>query len=419
MPSSPTALQPTTEEVDTTVAVVLEHDVKEALRRAGVATPSGRVCSHPDQAREVAERLGGRVAVKALVPTGRKVKTGGVRLVDTAEEAHAATTELLHTEIHGFPIASVLVEERVDILKELYVAVAPDGDQRAWRLVFAAGGGTSVEHELVTGRYETLHLPSSGRVPAYQVRKIVKRAGIEGAATPLVARAVSAIAHLAVELDATLLEINPLALRSGAPPVAIGAMCSVDDRALFRHPELESRVVMGVDRIGRPMTDLERAMSELNEEFPGEGEIRFVEFPDGDLGFMVMGGGAGLVSLDELHRLGGRPATFFDMTAGDVEEKIYRATTEVLAIERIRGLLIGVNISAFAPVPIRVRGIARALRESGRDLGDFPVVLRLAGPRDGEAAEIMREFPEVHYFRDDATLEQAVRIFAEEVGVTA
>jgi succinyl-CoA synthetase beta subunit len=99
------------------------------------------------------------------------------------------------------------------------------------------------------------------------------------------------------------------------------------------------------------------------------------------------------------------------MTAGDVEDKICEATSAILELDRIRGLIIGVNISAFAPVPIRVRGIARALRSSTRDLYRFPIVIRLAGPRDDEAAEIMREFPDVHYFRDEVTLEEAVARF--------
>jgi succinyl-CoA synthetase beta subunit len=127
---------------------------------------------------------------------------------------------------------------------------------------------------------------------------------------------------------------------------------------------------------------------------------------------MVLGGGAGLMALDAVSRLGGRPANFFDMTSttGQVEEKVYRAVKTFLRVERLRGLLIGSNIGAFLPVSIRLRGIARGLRETLPARGRFPVVIRLAGIGDNEAAPLLADLP-VSYFRDEVMLEDAVAVF--------
>lgn len=393
--------------------VLLEPDVKALLAGYGIPVPEGVVCATPQEARDAARGIGPALAVKAIVPTGRKGKAGGVQLVEGVADATAAAERLLGSHVRGFPVDAVLVERRQAIVAELYVAVLPDGDRRTWRLLFSATGGVDIEEAGGDGVH-ALPLDPGGRVYDFEVRRLVKKAGIAGPGLRRIGAAVAAVARAAIEHDATLLEVNPLAVCADGSVCVIGAIASVDENALHRHPQLAARVVAGVDRVGRPLTGLEQHIESINERYPDQGHIRFSEFADGDLGFMFMGGGAGLVALDELMRRGGRPATFFDMTAGDVEDKIYEATSAILGIERIRGLIVGVNISAFAPVPIRVRGIARALRESGRDFVTFPVVLRLAGPDDEEGAGIMREFADVWYFRDELTIEEAVAFFVEQ-----
>jgi len=211
-----------------------------------------------------------------------------------------------------------------------------------------------------------------------------------------------------------LLEINPLALLEDGAPVVVGVLASLDESAFGRQPRLAPRALPHVDQLLRPLTPWERAFDELNAELPDGGDIRFGEFPDGDIGMMVLGGGAGLLALDAVARAGGRPANFMDMTsaAGRAEEKVYRATRLFLEQKRLRGLLIGSNIGAFLPVPIRMRGVARALRESDR--ARFPVVARLAGLADDEVGPIVEGLP-LTYFRDEVTLEEAVDVFMRQL----
>jgi succinyl-CoA synthetase beta subunit len=165
-----------------------------------------------------------------------------------------------------------------------------------------------------------------------------------------------------------------------------------------------------------PLTAWEKRIDELNRALPDGGDIRFGEFEDGDIGMMVLGGGAGLMALDALARAGGKPANFLDMTsaAGQAEEKLYRLTKSFLGVERLRGLIVGSNIGAFLPVPIRLKGIARALREMLPSRGRFPVVIRLAGLADDEVAPIIEGLP-ITYFRDEVTLEDAIDVFMRQL----
>lgn len=395
------------------MTVILEPRLKRELADSAVPVPVGHLCRDAISVGAATEALGGTAVVKAVVPTGRKGKAGAVVSVRTPGDARAEANRLLGSIVHGFPVEALLVEERVSIERELYVVVRPDGLQRGYTVAIGDTGGVEIEEN--SGRIETLTVRPDRHVPEFTLRRLAGRIGLTGPVLRTVGRAITGITRLAIRRDLTLLEVNPLAVLADGTVSAVGVLGSVDESAMQRQRSLVDDVVEGVDRVGRPLTRLEKEIEAINRTFPDHGHIRFQEFIDGDLGFMVMGGGAGLVALDELQRLGGRPATFFDMTAGDVEDKICAATQAILAVERLRGLMIGVNISAYAPVPIRVAGIARALKASSRDFRSFPVAIRLAGPHDDEAAEIMRDFADVDYYRDEVTLEEAVAHFVRRV----
>ena len=398
------------------MAVLLEHDAKRVLAAAGVPVPKGVVCGSPEEVVAAVQLLGPCV-IKAVIPTGRKGKGGGVLTAASATEASDAATSLLGHSIHGFSVECVLVEEMVSIASEHFVSVVLDGSAKTWRLIFDMRGGVDVESWLAPASI-SLTLPPDGRVRAFHIRNFLRKAGASGPALRALASTVATLCRTAIISDATLLEVNPLVHTESGKLCALGVMLAIDDRALARHPDLAELAIGGVEQVGRPLTAVESAMKALNESFPTVGEIRFSEFPDGDIGVMVMGGGAGLVVLDALDACGGKPANFFDMTGGQVEEKIYCATRELLRISRLRALFIGGNIGAFAPVPIRLRGIVRALKESPRDLRRFPVVIRLAGPGDDEALSIVAEVPEVVYVRDNFTLEGAVELLMDRLKMT-
>lgn len=402
------------------MAALLENDAKHILARSGVRVPLGRVCSSPDEVRRAVDEIGAPVAVKALIPSKGKQVAGGIEFAQSAADAVRVAARMLGATIAGFEVCNVLVEVREDIVAEIYVAVQLHGPTKAFRLTVARKGGVNVEAALARGAGHVLDFHVHAPPWPHQVRALLLRCGVRGDELRQVPDAIVGICRAALDIDATLLEVNPLGVLADATACAIGVLVSVDESALYRHPDLAQRAVQRVDQLLRPLTAWERRINEVNDAIRDGGDVRFAEFPDGDIGMMVLGGGAGLVALDAVARAGGRPANFFDMTssAGGAEEKIYRITKVFLGVERLRGLFVGSNIGAFLPVPIRLRGIARALREDLQARGRFPVVIRLAGIGDDDVLPILDGLP-VIYFRDDATLEHAADVFMRELDLAA
>jgi succinyl-CoA synthetase beta subunit/citryl-CoA synthetase large subunit len=162
----------------------------------------------------------------------------------------------------------------------------------------------------------------------------------------------------------------------------------------------------------RPFTPMERRMREIDRTDPGSA-IRFNEFEDGDVAFMVTGGGAGLLAFDAILRAGGKPATTFDITPGRVEEKMYLATRAILSRPGLKGLIAGGNISNFIPIDVKVRGVMRALKELGVDPATFPVVFRFDGPANETAKALAAELPGIEYLDGATSIEDAVRRIVE------
>jgi succinyl-CoA synthetase beta subunit len=395
------------------MAALLESDVKRLLAQHGLDVPGGRACRSPEEARAVARELDGEVVVKALIPAKGKQLAGAVHFAATPDAAAQAAHALLHATIAGFAVDAILVERRERLATEIYAAVELDGHARAYRLTVAAAGGANVERELAQGRGRTLHFHPHAVPFAYQVRDLLIACGIEGAPLRHVPDAIAGACRAAIAADLTLLEVNPVGVRDDATACVIGVLGAIDESALPRQRELAAHAVPHVDQLLRPRTTWEKAVDALDDALPAGGDIRFGEFPGGDIGMMVLGGGAGLMALDAVMRAGGKPANFLDMTSAaspEAEEKVYRLTRTFLDVEHLRGLLIGSNIGAFLPVPVRMRGIARAVRESRRPGPGFPVVVRLAGIADDEVPPIIEGLP-LTYFRDDVTLEEAVAAF--------
>ena len=157
----------------------------------------------------------------------------------------------------------------------------------------------------------------------------------------------------------------------------------------------------------RPPTPLEARVAEIDAETPPFNTARFTEIEDGEIALLWSGGGGGLYLLDTMARLGGKPATAFDITPGPLEEKYFEITKEILEMPNVRGALAGSNITSFSRVQLKVRAIARAVQETGVDLSEFPFIVRFAGAGGEEAREIASSCPGLQYLGDEVTLEEA------------
>jgi succinyl-CoA synthetase beta subunit len=391
------------------MAALLEHDVKSLLRDNGVPVPDGALCLTPEDAFRVAGECGPDVVIKALIPAKGKQQAGGIAFAASPQEARMKAQELLGTRVGGFPVECLLVERREKITTELYVSVTLDGGAKYYSVIVSKEGGTGVEAALGKSAFHSIQFHPDQPPPPERIRTALEEMRLQGDAAHKAALAINSLCKIAVGSDSTLLEVNPLAVLECEACSALGTLMTIDESALYRQERLKNQVVLHVDQFQRPLTAWESEVDAINSQLPQGGAIRFGEFPEGDIGVFVFGGGAGLVVLDAIARLGGRPANFFDMTSStrDVEEKCYLVMKSFLSQPHLKGLFIGSNIAAFLPVPMRFSGIARALTEFFHSGNRLPVVIRLPGIDDDVAYDLLGGLP-IPYFRDERTLEDAV-----------
>ena len=352
---------------------LLEHQAKAVFARYGIPVPKGRVARTPHEALEIALELGTPVAIKAQVLVGARGRAGGVLFADTPEDAEKAASKLLGSEVRGVKVHEGLVEEKVPIEHELYMGFTIDRPSRAYVAIASPEGGVEIE-EVAEKSPELIFKhridPLTG-FRQYHALSLVKKMGYEGKKALELTRIFMALYRLAMDYDAELTEINPLAETSDGRFVAVDARLIVDDNALFKHPDLLA--------LERPPTE-----EGVREKMAREAGLGYVEL-DGDIG--IIGNGAGLVmaTLDMVAFYGGRPANFLDVGGGASAERMAKALEIVLSNPRVKVVLI--NILGGIT---RCDEIAKGILEAVGKLGvKKPLVIRLVGTKEEEGRAIL------------------------------
>ena len=348
---------------------LFEYQGKELFSRWGIPVPEGRVVSSPAEARQAAADLGGKVALKAQVATGGRGKAGGVKVVGTPDDAEQEASRILGMDIGGHPVGQLLVEAASQIDAEYYAAVTLD--RRAGMALFmvSSRGGIDVE-SAGEGSMATVQVDPLLGLADFQVRSMVFEAGLDPRARPDAGRLLPLLYRLYVEADASLVEVNPLALTPGGL-IALDAKVTLDDSALFRHPEFAAFK----GGTGRP--DPQEAMA-------AEAGLNFVKL-DGDIG--IIGNGAGLVmsTLDVVAQAGGAPANFLDVGGGAGAESLAKALEVVVAGPAVRSVLVNI-FGGITRCDLVADGILEAL---GRTRVEVPIIVRLEGTNAPEGREIL------------------------------
>lgn len=352
-----------------------EHQGKELLRGFGIETLPSIVAATPEEARRAAETLGGgTVAVKAQVLTGGRGKAGGIKVVGSPTEAEQAAEAVLAMEIRGHRVRKVLVEAGAEIEREMYLSVTVDREAKAPLILFSTEGGVDIEEVAATKPESIVRVhanPLVGLLP-YQVRRLTSAAGLSGEAAKSFGRTLSNLFEAFEKLDANLVEINPLVLTRDGNIVALDAKVTVDDSALFRHPDIAK------------MRDVEAA--DPQERRAREVSLQYVKL-GGDVG--ILGNGAGLVmsTLDVVAQAGGEPANFCDVGGGADAEKIATALDIVTSNENVRSVFFNIfgGITRGDEV---AKGLLSAIERTSIDL---PIVVRLDGTNAEEGLKILSE----------------------------
>jgi succinyl-CoA synthetase beta subunit len=361
---------------------IQEADAKRLLLAQGLPAPEWEVARTPAEAKAAAERLltrADQVVIKAQVLVGGRGKAGGVKLAATADEAEAVASAILGMSIKGSVVRKVLVAPAADIVKEFYLSALLDRAGRRVLLMGSAEGGVEIE-QVAVERPEAI--VTIGADPLlgledWQARTLAFRMGLGGHLKAAVAVAKGLVATMRAN-DADLVEINPLAIvrepgADGASTerlVCLDAKVTLDDSALFRHPELE-------------------AFRDPDEEDPADAQARaaginFIHL-DGTIGCMVNGAGLAMTTMDLVKRAGGEPANFLDIGGGAKADKVAAAMQLILADPKVRAILVNI----FGGIT-RGDEVAHGLIEArSQQTRDVPMVVRIVGTNAAEAAELL------------------------------
>ena len=334
----------------------------------------------PDEARTVAEGLGGSAVVKAQVHAGGRGKAGGVKVVSSPDEAAEAAGAMLGTRLvtfqtgpEGVPVDAVLVEEPLDIECELYVGIVTDGAARGPVVMVSEAGGMDIEEVAETTPDRIMRIavdPGLGLQP-YQGRRIAYGLGLGSAQVRPVASMMQSLYRIFRDSDCSLVEINPLAVTSDGRVLAADAKIDFDDDALFRHSDLG---------------DLhDPAQDDPLEAQAAEYGISYVKL-DGDVGCMVNGAGLAMATMDVIGQTGAGPANFLDVGGGADEEKVARALHIILSDPGVKAVLINI-FGGILRCDVVARGMLQAAEEDPQM--DTPIVVRMLGTNAEEGREIL------------------------------
>jgi succinyl-CoA synthetase beta subunit len=365
-----------------------EFQGKALLAGGGFIIPGGRAASTPREARDAAAELGGPCVVKIQAWTTGRAAMGGIVFTNSPAEAEQAAARLLAMKVGQFPVTHVLVEERLDLASELFLSLSVDERERAPVLLLAAGGGSGVEERAATVRRVPCDVHTGPAADA--LSKAVADLPIASSLRAEVAAAARRAFEVAKASDARSLEINPLAITKDGRLVAADCRITIDDYAVFRHPEL------GIDfarELDHPPTPLEKVAYAI-EQADHRGTFFFAQMntepaqgSKGLVGFHGAGGGGSMMSMDALTNEGFTIANFTDTSGNPSPAKVYRAARIILSQPGLIGYFGSGSGVANQEQYWSAYGLAKAFWELNLDL---PTVIRLGGNTEDRAVDILQ-----------------------------
>jgi succinyl-CoA synthetase beta subunit len=359
-----------------------EYQAKSVLARFGVPVPRGEVTFTAHDAAAIAERLGTSVVViKAQIHAGGRGKGGGVKLGKSPDEAERLARQMIgmtlvthQTGPEGRKVSRVLIEEGLQIERELYLSMLLDRAAGRPVIIASAAGGMDIEEVAAKSPEKILreHVdPATGVLP-FQARKLAFAIGLDAGPAVKMVKLLDSIYKAFVETDASLIEINPLILTKGGDLIALDAKVTFDDNALYRHPDI-------------------REFRDLAEEDPLEVEaskfsLNYIRL-DGNIGCMVNGAGLAMATMDIIKLAGGEPANFLDVGGGANAEQIKNAFRILMADRNVKAVFINI-FGGILRCDVLAAGVIAAVKELGVPV---PIVIRMEGTNVEEGKRMLKE----------------------------
>jgi succinyl-CoA synthetase beta subunit len=347
-----------------------EYQAKGLLAKYGVAVPKGKVAYTPQEAGSVAEELGGPVwVVKAQIHAGGRGKAGGVKVVKSVADVTATAEKLLgmtlvthQTGPAGREVKRIYVEEGCDIKRELYLGLLIDRATSRVTVMASTEGGMEIEEVAHNTPEKIMKVsidPATG-MQGFHARQIAFGLGLEGAQIGAAVKFLMAMYNAFIDLDASIVEINPLVITGAGGVIALDAKMNFDDNALFRHPDIEK-------------------LRDEDEEDPaeleaGKHQLNYIKL-DGNIGCMVNGAGLAMATMDIIKLVGGTPANFLDVGGGATRERVTTAFKIILSDKNVEGILVNI-FGGIMRCDVIAEGVVAAAREVSLHV---PLVVRLEG----------------------------------------
>lgn len=353
---------------------LFEFEAKEIFRKYKILIPEGEVIETPEDARRVADKVGLPVVLKAQILSGKRGKGGGIKFVKDIDEVENVATELLGKELYGLKIEKLLLYHMVPEGQELYLGFTVDRSAKHYVAIVSSAGGMDIEQvaEQMPEKIVKEHVPPLLGLRSYQALRMMNKIGFRGKEARSLSQMLMKLWNVVKDYDATMVEINPAILTPEGELVAVDARMTIDDNALYRHPEYKERVEAG-------LTDL------TEREIAAQKAQAFYVELDGDIG--IIGNGAGLVmaTLDVVTHFGGKPTNFLDLGGGAPPERVAKAIEIVTSHPRVKVLFINI----FGGIT-RCDYIAKGILDARIQLGlEIPMVVRMLGTREDEGRKLL------------------------------
>jgi succinyl-CoA synthetase beta subunit len=393
-----------------------EFESREIARRGGIPVTDFGVAITPQEAREIAHRIGGPTVIKSQVLSGGRMKAGGVRFADDADEAAEHTQAILRLEIGGHMPRGVLVDPRADVEQEYYAGVVWDGLKKHPVMIFSPVGGIDIEQVAAEqpDKVGRRHFSTTHPFSDYMAKEVIASTGVSGRAltriTPILAR----LARLFLRHDMTLAEINPLGELADGSFVALDAHMDMENEARPRQRALLAELGVGDEetREAREPTAFELAGEEV-DAMDHRGVAGNVTEFDGNLGLVIGAGGGSLTLFDAVRAHGGRPANYCEIGGNPSVRKACGLAKLVLEKPGVDKIAVMMSIVSNTRVDIVARGVIKACLELGYDPAEKIAIFRIPGAWEDQGFKILERYG-VEYCDRSVSMHEAARRAVEK-----
>ncbi|MGH2980128.1 MAG: ATP-grasp domain-containing protein [Solirubrobacterales bacterium] len=394
-----------------------EFESREIVKRAGIPVTDYGFARSAQEARVIAERIGGPTVIKSQVLTGGRMKAGGVKFADNPQEAGAYAEEILQLEINGHMPRGVLVDPKAELKQEYYASVVWDGIRKQPVMLFSDMGGIDIEevaeqHPDHVGRG---HLSNLVEAPDFRAKEVIAQTGVTGRAltrtTPILAR----LARLFAERDMTLAEVNPLGELEDGSFVALDAHMEMENEARPRQRALLKDLGVGDEetRQAREATPFEIAGEQV-DAMDHRGVAGNVTEFDGNLGLVIGAGGGSLTLFDAVRKYGGKPANYCEIGGNPSVAKAAGLAKLVLSKPGVDKIAVMMSIVSNTRVDIVARGVVKACLELGFDPAEKIAIFRIPGAWEDEGFKILEKYG-VEYCDRSVSMHEAARRAVEKI----